>query len=151
MNFLKSFLFPFSFLYSIVVLLRNKFYDFGIFSSKEFSIPIISIGNLTMGGSGKTPHTEYLIRLLKKKFLIATLSRGYGRSTSGFILADENSTSWQIGDEPRQFKKKFPEVAVAVDEQRARGIKKLLQIFPSLQAVLLDDAFQHRAVQPGIS
>jgi len=131
--------------------LRNKCYDLGIFGSKEFSLPVISVGNLTLGGTGKTPHIEYLIRLLKNKYFLATLSRGYGRTTSGFIMAGENSTSADIGDEPKQFKKKFPDVEVAVDARRVRGIRKLIEKFPGLNLILLDDAFQHRAVKPGLS
>lgn len=131
--------------------MRNKFYDLGIFTSKEFEIPTISVGNLTVGGTGKTPHIEYLIRLLKPEFYIATLSRGYGRKTTGFVLSDTQSTAKVIGDEPLQFKKKFSGLRVAVDGQRVRGIKNLLKEFPSLQAILLDDAFQHRAVKPGLN
>ncbi len=131
--------------------MRNKLFDLGIISSKEFEISTISVGNLTVGGTGKTPHIEYLIRLLKPEFYIATLSRGYGRKTKGFVLSDTQSTAKDIGDEPLQFKKKFSGLRVAVDGQRVRGIKNLLKEFPSLQAVLLDDAFQHRAVKPGLN
>jgi tetraacyldisaccharide 4'-kinase len=104
-----------------------------------------------MGGTGKTPHIEYLIRLLKPEFYIATLSRGYGRKTKGFLLADTQSTANEIGDEPLQFKKKFPKMPVAVDGERVRGIKKILELFPSIQSILLDDAFQHRSITPGLS
>ena len=131
--------------------MRNKFYDWGIFSSKEFEIPTISMGNLSVGGTGKTPHIEYLIRLLKPEFYIATLSRGYGRQTKGYVLSDTLSTAKDIGDEPLQFKKKFSGLRVAVDGNRVRGIKNLLKEFPSLQTILLDDAFQHRAVKPGLN
>jgi len=127
------------------------FYDLGLFSSKQFDLPTISVGNLSAGGTGKTPHIEYLIRLLKPEFYIATLSRGYGRKTTGFILSDTQSTASDIGDEPLQFKKKFSGLRVAVDGNRVRGIKHLLKEFPSLQSILLDDAFQHRAVKPGLS
>lgn len=130
--------------------MRNKLYDLGIFPSTEFEIPTISVGNLSVGGTGKTPHIEYLIHLLKPEFYIATLSRGYGRKTKGFVLADTQSTAKDIGDEPLQFKKKHSGLRVSVDEQRVRGIKNLLKEFPSLQAILLDDAFQHRAVKPGL-
>ena len=109
------------------------------------------MGNLSVGGTGKTPHIEYLILLLKKEFYIATLSRGYGRKTQGFVLSDTQSTAKDIGDEPLQFKKKFSGLRVAVDGNRVRGIKNLLKEFPSLQTILLDDAFQHRAVKPGIN
>jgi tetraacyldisaccharide 4'-kinase len=131
--------------------LRNKLYDRKIFPSTTPDIPTISVGNLCVGGTGKTPHIEYLIHLLKNEFYLATLSRGYGRSSSGFMLADTQSTAADIGDEPMQFKKKYAGIRVAVDEKRVRGVQKLLNNFPSLQAVLLDDAFQHRAISPGLS
>ncbi len=151
MKILKIILFPFSILYGLIVALRNRLYDWGIFSSVEFKTPIISVGNLSMGGTGKTPHIEYLIRLLSTDFEIATLSRGYGRKTEGFILSDMNSTTADIGDEPLQFKKKYSDILVAVDADRVSGIKKIKEIVPSIQAILLDDAFQHRAVKPGLS
>ena len=151
MKFLRILLFPFSIVYGILLLLRNKLYDWGIFSSEKFNIPIISVGNLTVGGTGKTPHIEYLIRLLSPEFFIATLSRGYGRKTKGFVLSDVDSTVSDIGDEPLQFKKKFIEIPVAVDAKRVRGVKKIVELFPSLQTVLLDDAFQHRAISSGLS
>lgn len=131
--------------------LRNKLYDRKFFTSTQPDIPTISVGNLCVGGTGKTPHIEYLIQILKSEFYIATLSRGYGRDSSGFILADTQSNASDIGDEPMQFKKKFNGIRVAVDEKRVRGIEKLLENYPSLQAILLDDAFQHRAIQPGLS
>jgi tetraacyldisaccharide 4'-kinase len=151
MDFLRFLLFPVALLYGIVIFFRNRLYDAGILSSKEFETGIIVIGNLSVGGTGKSPMTEYLIRLLKDKFPIATLSRGYKRHTTGFILADKDSTSNQIGDEPLQFKKKFPELIISVDENRRNGIKKLLSKFPELKVILLDDAFQHRRVKPGLS
>jgi tetraacyldisaccharide 4'-kinase len=151
MKFLRIILFPISILYGWIVFLRNKLYDWKVIPSKTFDIPTISVGNLSAGGTGKTPHIEYLIRLLKPEFYLATLSRGYGRKTSGFILADTQSTAIDIGDEPLQFKKKFSNLRVAVDEERVRGINKLLIEYPSLQGILLDDTFQHRAVQPGLS
>jgi tetraacyldisaccharide 4'-kinase len=131
--------------------MRNKLYDLGIISIKEFKTPVISIGNLCVGGTGKTPHTEYLIRLLKHEFYIATLSRGYGRKTKGFLIADTQSTSNDIGDEPLQFKRKFNNVRIAVDAKRVNGIQQLKINYPSLQCILLDDAFQHRSVNPGLS
>ncbi len=151
MKLLRILLFPISFLYGILILLRNKLFDFGIIPSVKFKIPVISVGNLSVGGTGKTPHIEYLIRLLKTEFYISTLSRGYGRKTKGFILADTQSTANDIGDEPLQFKKKYTTVRVAVDEKRVRGIKRILKNFPSIQVILLDDAFQHRRVSPGLS
>ncbi len=151
MKLLRIILFPVSLLYGILVYWRNKLFDWRIFSSTEFKVPVISVGNLTIGGTGKSPHIEYLIRLLKPEFYIATLSRGYGRKTRGFVLSDTQSTAEDIGDEPLQFKKKFSGVRVAVDGKRVRGIQKLMKNFPSLQTILLDDAFQHRSVKSGIS
>ncbi len=151
MEFLKLFLFPFAFIYGLAVFVRNWLYDSGILPSKEFSNSVISIGNLSAGGTGKSPMTEYLVRLIKSKYTVATLSRGYKRQTSGFIIADANSTSNQIGDEPLQFKKKFPDTIISVDENRRHGIQKLLQAHPELEVILLDDAFQHRRIKPGIS
>lgn len=151
MKFLKILLFPFSILYGLILAIRNRLYDWGIFASTEFNIPIISVGNLSVGGTGKTPHIEYLIRLLNPEFDIATLSRGYGRNTKGFVLSDMNSTTADIGDEPLQFKKKYNNIHVAVDAKRVRGIDHILELFPAVQCILLDDAFQHRAVKPGLS
>jgi len=151
MNFSQILLLPASLLYGTIVWLRNKFYDWGFFSSREFDFPVISVGNLTSGGSGKTPHTEYLIKILKENHKIATLSRGYGRNTGGFLVANGNSSSSEIGDEPKQYSKKFPEIIVAVDESRVHGIKKIKKEFPETEIVLLDDAFQHRAVKPGMN
>jgi tetraacyldisaccharide 4'-kinase len=148
---LRIILLPFSILYGCILFVRNKLYDWRVLPSTQFNIPIISVGNLSVGGTGKTPHVEYLIRLLKAQFYIATLSRGYGRKTKGFILSDTQSTAQDIGDESLQFKKKFSGLRVAVDENRVRGVKKMLHEFPSLQVVLLDDAFQHRAIKPGVS
>lgn len=132
-------------------MIRNKFFDKNILKSKSFKIPIISVGNLTMGGTGKSPHVEYLIRMLGKDFKVITLSRGYKRKTKGFILADENTTATDIGDEPFQFKSKFENIEVAVDEKRVRGIEKIMELKPDTDVVLLDDAFQHRYVKPGLS
>ncbi|MES2591963.1 MAG: tetraacyldisaccharide 4'-kinase [Bacteroidota bacterium] len=151
MKFLRIIAFPFSVLYGILLFIRNKLYDWGLFSSTAFEIPTISVGNLSVGGTGKTPHIEYLIRLLSPSLQIATLSRGYGRKTTGFILADTASTVNDIGDEPLQFKLKYPETIVSVDGQRVRGVKKILELYPSVQGVLLDDAFQHRSIKPGLS
>lgn len=150
-QFQKFALFPLSFLYGMVVWVRNILFDLNILPSKEYDIPIISVGNLTVGGTGKTPHVEYLVQLLSKKFVVATLSRGYKRKTKGFFLAHENSTAAQIGDEPLQIKRKFKNVAVAVDAKRTRGIEKLQKLIPDLQVIILDDAYQHRYVKPGIS
>lgn len=150
---LKKYLYPLSFLYGLIVSVRNKLFGMGILKEKEFDIPIICVGNITAGGTGKTPHIEYLIRLLKPHFKVAVLSRGYKRKTSGFILADEKSTPKTIGDEPYQIFSKFPDVLVAVDEDRRRGIASLLnrEDGKTPGIILLDDAFQHRYVKPGFS
>ena len=146
-------LYPITLLYGMVVGLRNKFFDWKILRSEEFDIPIISVGNLTVGGTGKTPHTEYLIELLSQKFKVALLSRGYKRKTSGYRLSTNDSTSKEIGDEPYQIKQKYPSIHVAVDGNRCRGIHHLCEEDQSkdVEVVLLDDAFQHRYVVPGIN
>ena len=144
-------LYPFALLYGAIVWLRNRLYDTGFFSSIEFSVPVITVGNLSVGGTGKTPHVEYLIRLLQYRYGVATMSRGYKRSTQGFILADEKANALRIGDEPMQYHMKFPELAVSVAEERITGIPTLLQRRPNLEVVLLDDAFQHRSVKAGIN
>ena len=126
-------------------------YDKNIFKSSSFNFPIICVGNLATGGTGKTPMTEYLMRLLKNEFKTATLSRGYKRKTSGFAIAGENTTALEIGDEPMQFHQKFPDVAVAVGEERLVAIPQLLHEKPDTQVIILDDAFQHRAVRAGLN
>ncbi len=151
MNILRIILLPFSFLYGFIILLRNKFFDWGIISSKPFPFPVISVGNLSVGGTGKSPHVEYLIRLLQNDFIIATLSRGYKRKTKGFLMAGDKPDVKQLGDEPCQFAHKFPEIKVAVDEKRVNGINNLSAKFPDLDVIILDDAFQHRHVKPGLS
>lgn len=151
MNLLRLILYPFSLLYGTITWVRNKCFDKNILRSTSFELPVISVGNLTLGGTGKSPHIEYLIRLLSDKYKVATLSRGYKRKTMGFILADDSSTAKDIGDEPFQFKSKFDNIQVAVDEKRVNGIEKLQDINPDLDVVLLDDAFQHRYVKPGLS
>jgi len=169
MKYLRWLLFPFSLLYGLVVIIRNWCYDAGFFKSYKFTEPIISVGNLDVGGAGKSPMTEYLIRLLKDNYKLATLSRGYGRKTKGYLVAGEESriksresreeikhsplstataTATNFGDEPAQFKHKFPDITVAVCENRVEGIKNLL---PDNDLVILDDAYQHRAVEPGLS
>ncbi|MCL2649801.1 MAG: tetraacyldisaccharide 4'-kinase [Candidatus Azobacteroides sp.] len=151
-NKVKKGLLPLSMLYGGVVWIRNKLFDWKILPSEEFPVPVICVGNITVGGTGKTPHVEYLIQLLEQKYKIAVLSRGYKRKTSGFILADEKATDQTIGDEPLQILKKFPETIVAVDGNRKRGIKNLLNL-PDKKPdiILLDDAFQHRYVKPSCS
>ena len=148
MQILRLLLFPFSLLYGLVVLARNWLYDAGLFKSREFDLPVIAVGNLDVGGAGKSPMTEYLVRLLQHNHAVATLSRGYGRTTRGFVVADKNSAADQIGDEPAQFKAHFPGVTVAVCEDRAYGIERLRS---SHDVIILDDAFQHRKVKPGYS
>lgn len=142
-------LWPLGILYGMGVGIRNKLFDWGILRSRSFPLPLISVGNLAVGGTGKTPHTEYLIRLLKNDFKLSTLSRGYGRKTKGFILACASSTSDEIGDEPCQMSRKFPDITVAVDENRCRGVGRLME--KNVEVVLLDDAFQHRYIKPGMS
>ena len=151
MKLIRILLFPFSILYGCIVYLRNKLYDNHLISSTSFDVPVICVGNLSMGGTGKSPHIEYIIRLLNTNYKIATLSRGYGRSTTEFIIADKNLKVIDIGDEPMQFKNKFNNIIVAVDAKRVNGINKLLEKAPSLNVILLDDAFQHRAVTAGLS
>jgi tetraacyldisaccharide 4'-kinase len=150
-SFIKVLLYPFALVYGAVVWLRNRLYDSGFSSSVEFSVPVISVGNLSVGGTGKTPHVEYLIRLLQYQYKVATMSRGYKRRTQGFLLADENSNAVRIGDEPMQYHMKYPEVAVSVAEERMTGIPSLVQKVPDVDVVLLDDAYQHRSVKPGLN
>ncbi len=145
---INRWLIPLSWLYGFGVGLRNKLFDWGILPVEEFDIPVISVGNLAVGGTGKTPHIEYLIELLQPKYRVAVLSRGYKRKSRGFVLADASSTAREIGDEPYQIKRKFPGIAVAVDANRRRGIKRLKELQPDLDVILLDDAFQHRYVSP---
>ena len=144
-------LYPIALCYGMAMQIRNWLFDMRILSSTKFDKPVISIGNLTYGGTGKTPHIEYLIRLLSPGIVIATLSRGYGRKSKGFIIASKRSNVKYIGDEPLQYLKKFASIKVAVDERRKRGIQLLLKKYPELKVILLDDAFQHRYAQPGLS
>lgn len=151
---LKSFrilLFPFSLLYGLVVITRNYLYDKNILKSVSFNLPIIAVGNLSVGGTGKSPMVEYLLTLLKDKNEVATLSRGYKRKTKGYALADAETTAFEIGDEPMQFHRKFPDVAVAVGEERIVAIPQLLQDRPETNVIILDDAFQHRIIKPGFN
>lgn len=144
-------LYPLALIYGAVVWMRNRLYDSGFYSSIEFDVPVISVGNLSVGGTGKTPHIEYLVRLLQYQFRVATMSRGYKRRTQGFLLADADTNALRIGDEPMQYHMKFPDLTVSVVEDRMTGIPKLLQQRPSVEVVLLDDAFQHRSVKPGVN
>lgn len=149
MNLLRKLLFPFAILYGQITSIRNFLFDKGIFKSYSFDLPVIAVGNLSVGGTGKTPQIEYLIRLLSDKYKIATLSRGYKRQSEGFILADANSNATILGDEPFQFFQKFPNIQVAVDADRKNGIEQLLAKNPKPEVILLDDAYQHRKVKAG--
>jgi tetraacyldisaccharide 4'-kinase len=148
---IKVFLYLLSRLYGLAVYIRNLLFDLEILKSKSFKLPVISVGNLTVGGTGKTPHVEYLVSLLNRDYNVATLSRGYKRKSKGYKLADIDSDAYDIGDEPKQLKNKFPEVHVAVDNKRAEGVEKLQEQIKDLDIVLLDDAFQHRYIKPGLS
>jgi tetraacyldisaccharide 4'-kinase len=152
--FLKSFrvlLLPFALIYGLIVAIRNYLYDINKLKSETFNFPIVCVGNLAVGGTGKSPMVEYLVRLLKDEFQVATLSRGYKRKTKGYVLASNKTTALEIGDEPMQFHLKFPEVPVAVGEERVVAIPHLLQDKPTLQALILDDAFQHRQINAGFN
>ena len=136
---------PMSFLYGMVVGLRNRLFEWKILKEHNFDVPVVVVGNLAIGGTGKTPHTEYVVSMLKREYRIAVLSRGYKRHTKGFIMADRRSTPNDIGDEPYQIYQKFgAEVRVAVCESRVEGIKQLLELDESINLIVLDDAFQHR-------
>ena len=151
---LKSFryvLFPLSVAYGSIIWLRNFLFDKNILKSSAFNFPIICVGNLAVGGTGKSPMVEYLIRLLKEEFKVATLSRGYKRKTTGFAIANESTTALDIGDEPMQFHKKFSDVTVAVAEERLVAIPQLLHDKPETQVIILDDAFQHRHIRAGLN
>lgn len=149
MNLLRKLLFPFAILYGFITSIRNFLFDKGVLKSTSFDVPVIAVGNLSVGGTGKTPQIEYLIRLLSDKYKVATLSRGYKRKSEGFVLADQNSNAEILGDEPFQFYQKFPNVMVAVDANRINGIQQLLSQNEKPEIILLDDAFQHRKVKAG--
>ena len=146
-------LLPLSWCYGLGVGFRNLLFEMGVLKSRSFKVPVISVGNITVGGTGKTPHVEYLIRLLKDHLNVAVLSRGYKRKSHGFVLAGKDTTMWDIGDEPYQMKQKFPDITMAVDSKRTRGIQKLIdgEAGKEIDVILLDDAFQHRYVKPGIN
>ena len=154
-DFIKTneWLLPLSWLYGLGVSTRNALFDMGVLKSRDFKVPVISVGNITVGGTGKTPHVEYLVRLLQDKVRVAVLSRGYKRKSRGFVLAGADTTVEEIGDEPFQMKQKFPGVAVAVDKNRCHGIEQLTDnsVVKDIDVILLDDAFQHRYVKPGIN
>ncbi len=147
----RRILLPFSFFYGLVIRIRNYLYDSGRIESTSFGVPIISIGNLTTGGSGKTPHIEYLIKLFQDEYQAATISRGYGRKSKGYILAELPANTHLIGDEPMQYLTKFKKVLVCVSEDRAEAVTNLLKREKQPQVILLDDAFQHRRIVPGIN
>lgn len=149
MKFLRKILFPFSAIYWLITSVRNFFYDKGIFTSFSFPVPVIAVGNLSTGGTGKTPQTEYLIQLLSDNHRVATLSRGYKRKSKGFVLGSTDSSADVLGDEPFQFYQKFPNIRVAVDADRRNGIELLLALSSQPQIILLDDAYQHRRVKAG--
>ncbi len=152
--FLRSFrilLFPLALLYALVVIVRNYLYDKNILKSASFNFPLVSVGNLVAGGTGKSPMVEYLVNLLAPYYRVATLSRGYKRKTKGYALAGENTTALEIGDEPMQFHIKFPDVPVAVGEERLVAIPQLLHDRPDTQCIILDDAYQHRNIKPGLN
>ena len=150
---INRWLLPFSWLYALAVIIRNELFELNILKTRRFDIPVISVGNITVGGSGKTPHVEYLIRLLKDKMKVAVLSRGYKRKSRGYVLAGNNTPMREIGDEPYQMKIKFPDIRVAVDKKRCEGIDRLTtdEETKDTDVILLDDAFQHQYVQPGIN
>ena len=148
---INKWLLPLSWIYGSVVKLRNTMFDIGILKSRTFDVPVISVGNITVGGTGKTPHVEYLVGMMKDRFHVAVLSRGYKRKSKGFVVADSQTAITDIGDESYQMKQKFPDVTVAVDKNRCHGIETLVDNDQQLDAVLLDDAFQHRYVKPGIN
>ena len=149
MNLLRNILFPFAILYGFITSIRNFLFDMGLLKSHAFEVPVIVVGNLSVGGTGKTPQIEYLIRLLSNKYKIATLSRGYKRQSEGFVLANSEVNAAILGDEPYQFFQKFPNIQVAVDANRTNGIEQLLSQPEKPEVILLDDAFQHRKVKAG--
>ncbi|WP_299113234.1 tetraacyldisaccharide 4'-kinase [uncultured Winogradskyella sp.] len=151
MKILRILLFPIVPIYFLVTWLRNKLYDSGLKSSKSYDFSVICVGNLSTGGTGKTPMIEYLVRLLSKKKKVATLSRGYKRVTKGFLLANDKANVDTIGDEPFQFYKKYKDIYVAVDEDRQHGIAELRNLNLKPEIILLDDAYQHRKVNPGLN
>jgi tetraacyldisaccharide 4'-kinase len=148
---LRILLLPFSFVYALIIIVRNWCFDKKIFSTATFNLPIICVGNLAVGGTGKSPMVEFLIKRLKDQFEVAVLSRGYKRKTKGYALADGDTTALDIGDEPMQFHTKFPDVAIAVGEERVVAVPQLLHDRPATRAIILDDAFQHRSVQAGFN
>jgi tetraacyldisaccharide 4'-kinase len=144
-------LYPVSLIYSVVTGVRNYLFDKGILSQQKFNLPVICVGNITVGGTGKTPHTEYLVNLLRKEFHVATLSRGYLRKSRGFRIASPSDKMIDIGDEPLQICRKFPGAVVAVDRNRVNGVKSIIKERPDTEVIILDDGFQHRRIIPGLT
>jgi len=148
---MRYLLFPLSFIYGSITSMRNLLFDYGIFKAKSHPIPIICIGNLSVGGTGKTPHTQYLLDLLKNNYKVAVLSRGYGRKTSSLQLVEINSNAIEIGDEPLQLKQNNPECLVVVEKNRNKGVQHILKHFPKTDIILLDDGYQHRWIKAGFN
>src|SRR5580704_640755 len=148
---IRILLFPFSLVYALIITIRNWLFDRRILPSASFNLPVICVGNLAVGGTGKSPLVEWMVAALKDRFTLAILSRGYKRKTRGYALADDGTTALDIGDEPMQFHSKFPHVTVAVGEERLVAIPQLLHDRPHTQAIILDDAFQHRSVKAGLN
>lgn len=147
---MRFLLFPFFLIYALITYLRNILFDLNLLPSKKFNLPVISIGNLCVAGTGKTPHTDYLISILKN-YNVAVLSRGYGRNSTGFIILDKSSNYEEVGDEPVQLKIKYPNCIIAVSKSRKLGITLILKKYPNIDVIILDDAFQHRWIQPGLN
>jgi tetraacyldisaccharide 4'-kinase len=148
---MRYLLFPFSLIYASITSIRNLAFDYGIFKSQSHNIPIICIGNLSIGGSGKTPHTQYIINLLKHNYKVAILSRGYGRNSSNLHYVEVNSSPNQVGDEPLLIKQNHPDCLVVVEKNRNKGVKQILKDFPEIEIILLDDGFQHRWIKAGFN
>ena len=147
---MRFLLYPFSFIYYIITIVRNLLYDYQIFKSKNHKIPIICVGNLSVGGTGKTPHTDYITKLLEKKYNLAIISRGYGRRSSGFKYVKLNSKPLDIGDEPLMLKNKNPNTIVAVNSNRNQAVEKIINDYPEINLIILDDGYQHRKIQASV-
>jgi len=148
---MRYLLFPFSLIYASITVIRNLAFDYGIFKSQSHNIPIICIGNLSVGGSGKTPHTQYIINLIKHNYKVAILSRGYGRNSSNLHYVEVNSSPNQVGDEPLLIKQNHPDCLVVVEKNRNKGVKQIIKAFPKTEVILLDDGFQHRQIKAGFN
>lgn len=147
----KAWLAPAAFIYGIGITVRHKLFDWGILRSRQYDIPIICVGNITVGGTGKTPVTEMLIRRLSESFRIAVLSRGYKRKTKGYLEVEPGMSFLKTGDEPKQIKRRFPDVVVAVCEKRTEGIDRIRAQHPEVDLIIMDDGFQHRYVEPWVN